>query len=258
MKIIHKEFPGVFGKKIIPADIYWPDSLSLRPKVYIFFHGCCGTVYDHAPTTYQLLSEQLAKSGAVSIIFENSRNLQKLDFSPEKFDFQEFTKGAFGGKTFQQELNDASTAVSSLLAEVKNLLGDKPFSLTFVGFSLGGLMATLLTTQHALDRLFLFGSAASFQVESDLPILGHGLSQEEQQRIYAAAIRFEQPTTLVHGSLDDTALRPQAEELFRWFTNAVESRYIEWLGVDHRFKQRNLHNDPELIPRITSLLSNSL
>lgn len=249
-------FKGSFGKRLIKSDFFLAKNNSMVPaRLVIFFHGCCGTVYDHQPTTYQLLAQKLSTVNDINCaIFETSRMVSKLDFKEGMIDFQTFNQQAFVGKTFENELTDASRAVRELIQVATEKIGSS-FSLTFVGFSLGGLIATIIAKQYPVDRLFLFGSAALFDVDHDLPILGNGFLSKEGRRILIdAASHFTSQVMIVRGTSDDTAPRKEAIKLFEYFTEADERNFSEWSGVDHRFRQKNYVDDLSLLPRMQSLI----
>jgi predicted esterase len=232
MKKIQLDISGVFGKKKIRSELVL--SGQENNFLIIFFHGCCGTVYDSTPTTYQLLSQHLAKEEISCAFFQTSRWIEKGEIVG--LSFSEFVQKAFKGKTFQNEIEDSNRAVSEIIQEYKKKTKKNP-RIIFVGFSLGGLIATCLSTKYSPEHIFLFGSATQFMVEKDLPILGKGLSQKDNEEIKLAAHSFAFPVTCVRGTLDGTATQKESLKLFTSFQQSPEKTFIELLGVDHRFKE---------------------
>lgn len=254
MKKISQTLVGTFGQKKVHGDLFIDQAGLLPQTLVVFFHGCCGTVYDHELTTYQLLAPMLTEEhGISSAIFETSRNIRKIDVDPQKVDFQNYTREAFGSKSFEQELHDARFAVSSLLKTATVEMRATPRCI-FVGFSMGGIVATLLSEEFAPRHLFMFGSALNFNVPKDLPILGQGLTKKEQKMLVLAAQNYKGSVTLTRGSADDTALQDQSLKLFHYYNSAEKRTYQEWKGVDHRFKQKHDKGDPGLIKQLKEVI----
>lgn len=243
--------PGSFGSKQLRVQLFIPKKTK---RLVVFFHGCCGTAFDHKPTTYQVLADALSGQHQTAVVlFESSRKVSKLELDPTNLDFQLFTQQAFESKTFIDELTDAKTVVEFCRKQLKKRIKNE-VPVVLVGFSLGGLMAIGTSSLISPDLIVCIGSATAFQVPSDLPILGRGLTISENEVIQKAAASYTMPIVMLRGSDDDTALKPEALALFESFSTASKKTYIEYRGVDHRFKQLNNQESTEPIKCILEVL----
>ncbi len=235
---------GTFASKEVVFDLF---TITENNKLIIFFHGCCGTVYEQNPTTYQLLSELLVSDGSASCaIFENSRRLRKTEIPPD-MEFFEFASEAFGGKTFEQELQDARNTVEYLLEQYAKVNKNEP-ELYFIGFSLGGLIASILSSEYPVKGTMLFGSASRFEIMEGLPILGEQHRQDEvQELVKKKAASITSPVMIIRGTQDDLAAHQDSVELLTYFEKSGKKYFVEWLGVDHRFKLKDGEPDDTLI-----------
>lgn len=235
--------PGSYGTKRIRGEIFaGKDSEWL----VMLFHGCCGTPYDLEPSFYDTAAPHLAeKYGFVTAFYESSRRVDKRQFFAEhsltEGNYEVFLQEGFGGKTWEDEVHDAWQALHYVQEQAQ------PSKVALVGFSLGGLMATMMTAKTSVDALFCFGSALNFQIPPDKPILGVGTPVEEIQSV---ANRYTGSVHLYHGTADSTALCPDVEGLFRSYSQAEERQLTQWKGVDHRFHLRDGQPDERLWERI--------
>lgn len=251
MLYMEQELKGTFGAKCIKMELKIPDSTS--SNLVVFFHGCCGSVYDRQPTTYQEVSELLSKESISTSFFQTSRKLEKSQWKGA--DFKEFTFLAFRGKTYKQEFEDCKIAVRELVRQFKKYVS-RP-QLVFVGFSLGGLTAIRMSQLYIPSALLLFGSGTSFRLDSDHPILGKGLSSGENKLIIDAAASFEGKVITIWGTDDDTTPQEESEKLHSLFATA-KKEYQIWDGVDHRFKVQNGKVNPLLVSRIKETITSVL
>ena len=241
-----------FGKQEIIGEIIWakkPDT------VVIFFHGCCSGPFSSRPTKYQLLAQRLAEQGlAAGAYYQSSRKLYGDDFS-EEVSFEQRAQLAFGGKTLEDEYRDGVLAVQEIVESVQKKIGAKP-KLVFVGFSLGGLVATLVSQDISPDILLTFGSGIGFNLDPETPILGGGISVQWQKKIRKAAQSFSGKVVINRGTEDVTTPKETTLDLFESFTQAEQSSFQEWSGVDHRFATRSGHDaEAELLEELFVVLS---
>lgn len=246
---------GSFGRKqLITELLYKPETTDL----VLFFHGCCSSPFGLEKTNTQLISEYLIEDKKTAIscgFFESSRIERAVEV--QHVDFFAFNKVAFKGKTFTQEENDVRVAIDALLSDFKNKQNTLP-RIHFVGFSLGGLLSILVSDTFNPDTITTFGSAITFNTEEDTPIIGGNLEQSIQKRILEAAGTYEGVITMVRGSEDSTATQGKALELFHGFDVAQSRSFVEWRGVDHRFRSRFSQLDAVLPVTMANLIMNSV
>ncbi len=249
---MHKTKIGVFASKEILLDLYTAASSN---KLIIFFHGCCGTVYDTNPTTYQLLADKLVATNTANVgFYESTRRLRKTE-DTEEMDFFQFASEAFGGKSFIDEVEEGRRSVKYLLDEYRKQKQTAP-ELYFAGFSLGGLIAATLTQEFKAKGTMLFGSASKFAVMDNLPILGSAAEMKAVATISETAAKsIATPVLLIRGTDDDTASHADALQLFSAFKKAKVKTFIEWQGIDHRFKLNRGEPDSALIDRLAAEIS---
>lgn len=245
MESVKFSSPGTFGTKQQKIELF------LAPKskrLIIFFHGCCGGPYDFSPTIYQETAPLIAEKGiANTAFFQSSRQVEKHLLPPEEVaDYESFVTKAFGGKTLLNEKDDADMALQEIIQQLKaqNIFYDELF---FVGFSLGGVIATLLSSLYSPKKISLFGSALQFTVPAYLPIIGNGMETDE---LLVQAKAFPHKIHIFRGGEDTTSTQEASLDLFKSFENAEEKSYTEWQGVDHRFKQFFGKDNHEIWTRI--------
>lgn len=253
MKPVNITSSGTFGTQVQKIELF----LSPRSeRLIIFFHGCCGGPYDITPTFYQEIAPKIAeKKIANTAFFQSSRKLQKhLLPAHEINDYETFVTRAFGGKTLQNEIDDANIAIQTIIDKLQeNEITYK--EIIFVGFSLGGIVSSILSEKFKPKHLYLFGSASQFVVPSYLPIIGQGM---KTKNLYKKTNSYRGLVSLIRGTEDNTSSQAAAVQLFESFTNAKEKRYIEWLGVDHRFKQLHGKDTTQIWFQIMNLLMKDL
>lgn len=256
VKSQHWTAPGAFGSKQIQGELFANDGASW---LVLFLHGCCGGPYDLEPTFYTEVVSQFAEENKFSTAFyESSRNIGKRDFFAEREltekSYQDFLQAGFQGKTWEDEVQDAQNALNYLVEKIpKNRSND--IKIALVGFSLGGLLATKIAVNYPVDKIFCFGSALGFTVPPETPIIGQGIAVDD---IVSAAQSYKNDFFLYRGTKDTTALFENAYRLFSSFDQAGDRRFIEWRGVDHRFRTTNGQVDPELWMKIKQEVTREL
>lgn len=152
MTSVNGTLTGAYGTKEVAWELFHSPQAS---TLIVFFHGCCSGPYDVQPTFYQTTAPLLAADPAISVAFyQSSRKLQKHLLPPEEYaDYPAFITRAFGGKTIEDEYADAQAFLETLLNQhaYENVI--------FVGFSLGGVVATRLAATFKPQHLVLLGSA---------------------------------------------------------------------------------------------------
>ncbi len=246
MKHVKGTATGVYGTKEIEWELFHNDSAR---TLIIFFHGCCSGPYDVTPTFYETATQKFSENAGISTAFyQSSRKLQKHLLDPAEYaDYNAFIQRAFGGKTQSDEYQDGRSAVVAILDSVQHEFEE----IIFVGFSLGGLVASVCSTQFPVEKLFLFGSAQDFILDESVPIAGSGI---EFLPISEAAKKFTGHVTIVRGTEDTTAVHARSLELWEAFEQAETRTLSEWRGVEHRFRQRFGKDDPKLWTEIIQFI----
>lgn len=249
MSNINKNIAGSFGKKEIPFSY---NSVDNCQEVVIFFHGLASSSFDKEPTNAQLLALDLQQQKRSSTcLYESSRNFRKLDNPEVKFEI--FLKESFKGKRLEDELEDGDRVVK----EVKRIWKEKadviPI-LHFVGFSLGGIIALLLTERHEVKSLTTFGTALQFTSDGERPIIGKKFDNQVIHKIQKAAKNFHGDVTIVRGTADTTSLEEETQQLVASFKKSSSIRYQRLTGVEHRFKKRNEKEDNTIIQEMLKLI----
>ena len=222
---------------------------SNNDQIIIFFHGCCGSAYDKDETTYQKLCNLFYPEFDCAL-YESSRFLRKYQLSSD-YDFNNFAVEAFKDKSFEDEMLEADIFLNKILSRKKYK------KIIFVGFSMGGLIASILSKKYNASFVFLFGSASYFQVEENLPIIGSLIERNRiRNKMSSVLVNTKAKIYMVRGSLDDTALQDNFDELASFFPKGKVKEKVVWEGVDHRFKSRNEMIDEELIDEIKKFIMN--
>jgi dienelactone hydrolase len=217
---------GTFGTQEVKLELF----TGSKPYLLTFFHGCCSGPYDLKPTKYQLMAPLLSQHLDINVAFyQSSRLVEKTELPPTEH--ATFAQKAFAGKTQLQEVKDAEAALAALVASQP----DVNFKHIFVGFSLGGLMATTLLAKYRPVLVCCFASALGFNLESNTPILGGGLEKRFQHLLSKNAAEYQSHFVLVRGTNDMTSPEPNAYDFFSSYQNAAAKEYHHWKGVDHRF-----------------------
>lgn len=254
---IQKTIGSRYGS--VPVRLELQLNKSKQLPLVIFFHGCCGTAFDAKPTTYQQLAAFLQEKRAFhTVIYESSRNVLKSDVKiTGEADFQRFTHEAFGDKKFKDEIAEAKAVIKAILLEIENNRVQTK-EVVLVGFSLGGLIATVVSQIIKPQALCLFGSGTHFNVDPRLPILGGGLSAADNRSIRTAARLYEGSVNICWGSEDNTTDKQAALDLFAEFENASRRSFAEWKGFDHRFILNHGQIDGTIISQLAQFVINSI
>lgn len=200
----------------------------------IFFHGMYGSVFSSAPERSKMdVASALAHRYRVRVgLYETSRKVRYTGG-----DFVRWADTAFSGKTFDDERSDVRLALQNLKRRARN-----PDRIVFVGFSLGGTLATFFLNTHKPRALLMFGSGnATFH--TDRPV---GKGYPDKERINNNLRRYRGIVNIYQGTEDDSVPPAGAEEMFRSAVLAQERRLVLLRGVDHRFLSRNGKRDTQL------------
>jgi len=143
---------------------------------------------------------------------------------------EQYWKQAFAGKTFQQELLDVRQVYHYIVNHLKI------HEIHTLGFSLGGTLAMLLTSEFPqIRKLCVIGSAISTKRDY-LPVLsGYPKKQWIVNRIHAFPNYFK----IMQGTEDRVVPQSDAQEIIQSMTHASVITFDRFLHADHMFSGKN-------------------
>lgn len=242
---------GSFGEKKIPYRF----DFSGEKGIIIFFHGLASSPFGSSETNHSWLFQYFRDQNYSVAMYESSRN----EPLPELLgDFEALKHHLFAKKTLTDEVIDAEEFVTFIFDQCKKNHGEsKTFSTHFVGFSLGGLIATLLTPLFDPSSISLLGSSSHFSLPDNTPIIGSEILPPEKllETVQAVASIYTGKVCLIRGSEDDTAPLKGSEKLFSCFSQANMKSFVHLMGVNHRFRNGSGEVDKRLLRRLSVILS---
>lgn len=188
------------------------------------FHGVYSTGRPKEGSKYSYVADLLYEGGCSVMVMESSRRPIRGDFN------QKSLIASFTGKSFDAEVDDCRNCLQAALDEAESS------SLTLWGFSLGGIIAALLTVEHPGCGVVTSGTGVTPRPESadmlSLPILRH-LRPDD----LVAFVRRARPSWVLSfwGSEDRVFPREGAREAYEVFATD-QRQFIEYPGADHSFR----------------------
>lgn len=204
--------------------------------VVIFFHGAYGTTLTNK---YNLIANKINKQKAICcILFESSRELSYNTCSKGKISFEDYKKSMVS-KVFNDELDDAKAVVQYVQEKWKNI--SSKLKVHFVGISLGGYIASLLTSiiGSKLRSLTLLGCGKTKEINKK----GVFFNMPTFQDLIDKLSQFTGVLTVIHGSSDDLISWKSSHVLFNKINKTATKQYFLFNEVDHRF--RTINNKPQ-------------
>ncbi|MFH0898719.1 MAG: hypothetical protein V1855_04015 [bacterium] len=248
MKHFQYQIPGSFGKKKIDIDLCVNKSSS---SLIILFHGSFGYTRHIKKTKYEIISRKLSKNCSVGF-YQTSRFFEWRE--KPNLTFEQYRDASFKNKTFRQELDDVKSAINEIVIQTKRYSKKRNLRITFIGFSLGGIMCLLVQERFKkVVNIFTFGTAIEFKkLETNSSIVK---DVPTKNKLKEKIQKFNGNLTLVRGTKDDLADFRNMSEIYKSARNAQLRTLIELKGVDHQFKTINgVNRERKLITWIENLI----
>jgi predicted esterase len=241
---------GSFGNQEIKIRI---DSKGTKGLI-IFFHGLGSSAFGSGPTNHSWLYDYFLAEGYSCALYESSRS--SLPENSSTLSFEEQAKIILKNKTFEDEINDAQSYFLYITEKFKRNNSKALSNVHLVGFSLGGILATVLGATHTPKSISLFGSSLGFNLEPKTPILGkaHLSLDSFIKKVTNSARVVAGNILMVRGDDDTTAQSKETIDLFQAFNNAQRRNLVMLKGVNHRFKTNDGKLDLELLPKLASMI----
>lgn len=210
-----------------------------RPRrVVMLFHGVHSCAQATPGNKYALLGSMLGERGVLPVLVETSRKFRNRH--EWGTDLMGWIHESFEGKTFQEEMDDLTGALTA----VQQLYSQLP--LTLWGFSLGGLCALFLAGGFGqerlpdIDGLVMAGAGHELrpgrETAMKLPLLRDLVNPSK----FEPWTRAARPKWLqgFYGSLDESFAEATCREVY----NQVDCPNRQWnviQGADHSFRRLN-------------------
>ena len=243
------QLPGTFGNHTVKLSRLFPHEEASCSVLLL--HGVHSSANLSRHNKFRHLAELLAESGRMPWLCETSRREAPREaFGDDSF---AWIKEAFGGKNFQNELDDCAAALTRKIAE-------KPESLWLWGFSLGGLTALTLVSGpdgvHA-EKVIISGTGlvsmpAVERVMPYMPILS-----TLRQTIDCNRLKNVKTEELIsfRGEYDEVFSEEACRELLAETALPAErKKFYTIKGADHSMKIRNNRYDSKLMDEMLSLI----
>ncbi len=237
--------PGSYGDKQVLLSSLEPDVVN--DTYILFFHGVHSSANFSHGNKYRWLAYSFAKLGYTPFLCETSRKTR--DIAAFENDSLSWIMSAFEGKTFADELADCKIAFDY----VANLAHEKSKKMWLCGFSLGGIIAYVIsTTANEIDHLILCGSGAyAFppveKIQSNLPITRDLLNVTDSP----FSTSHPNFATALWGEFDDIFPKDACEKLFSFVEPKHTKNFFVINGANHSLKLRNGVLDRSLTKEIT-------
>ena len=243
------KIPGSFGVSGVKLSRLFPDT-EARTHV-LLLHGVHSSANLNPSNKFSHLAKIIAGCGMMPWLCETSR--KRTDMENYHDNYAAGITDAFGGKTFQNELDDCAAALGRVLEE-------KPESLWIWGFSLGGICALELCRREispSPDKIILSGTGLVSMPQAEasmmgLPILStlrSTINTDRLDEVHAGA------AASFRGSGDSIFSEEACRTLLdRLPIPAVNKQFYTIEGADHSLKNRNGKRDPQIMDEMLSLL----
>ncbi len=210
---------------------------SKRPttNVLLQIHGIYGVTGDKGSKSKYLSNKVVSEGLAHSVNFSSSR-----DWSIYSAEDRNTQISSFQNKTFQQEADDISDAITLIFDQSNELFGIKKedLALWVVANSIGGTVLTTLSGMLPKIKKIVVCGSGTGSSSSSKPILS---TCPLLKQILESATHFHGKILLLQGSLDDTVPLPAQNDLLSGYINADRHKKVID-GANHNFGKINGKN----------------